>query len=220
MHIWDTFCVALHLRRFAMRFFIFMEVISMKNNSRSHVRVRALTEGAIMVSLAMVLNLISKPIFANMVNGGSVTLAMFPILLYAHRFGVGRGLLMGFAYGLLDMLFDGGYAWGWQSILLDYLVAYTALGLGGAFRGKDWGIFPGVVLGCLGRFAVHHISGITLYRIVEPTAVEGFGVFSNPHIYSLVYNGVYMLPNTVIALVIAGALFVPMKRFFAGSDIV
>ena len=190
----------------------------MKNNTRSHVRVRALTEGAIMVSLAMVLNLISKPIFANMVNGGSVTLAMFPILLYAHRFGVGRGLLMGFAYGLLDMLFDGGYAWGWQSILLDYLVAYTALGLGGAFRGKDWGIFPGALLGCMARFAVHYFSGVTIYKILVPTEVAGFGVFASPHLYSLVYNGVYMIPNTIIVLAIAGLLFVPLRRFFSGKD--
>jgi thiamine transporter len=120
------------------------------------------------------------------------------------------------------MLFDGGYAWGWQSILLDYLVAYTALGLGGLFRGKAWGIFPGVAVGCLGRFTVHHISGITLYRILEPTAVEGFeqlGAFADPNLYSLVYNGAYMLPNTVIALVLAGLLYVPLKKYFAGHDL-
>ena len=187
--------------------------------SKSHLRVRALCEGAIMLALAIVLNLVSKPIFANMPNGGSVSLAMFPILFYAHRWGLGNGLLMGFGYGLLDMLLDGGYAWGWQSIILDYLAAYTALGIGGLFRGKDWGIFPGVVLGCLGRFAVHHISGITIYKILVPTEVEGFGVFSNPHLYSLVYNGVYMLPNTIIAIVIAAILYVPLKKYFAGSDL-
>lgn len=187
--------------------------------NKSHLRIRALCEGAILLALAIVLNLVSKPIFANMVNGGSVSLAMFPILFYAHRWGLGRGLLMGFAYGLLDMLLDGGYAWGWQSILLDYLVAYTALGLGGLFRGKAWGIFPGIATGCLGRFIVHHISGVTIYRILVPTEVEGFGVFNNPHIYSLVYNGVYMIPNMVIAMVIAAILFVPMKKYFTGSDI-
>jgi thiamine transporter len=187
--------------------------------NKSHLRIRALCEGAILLALAIVLNLVSKPIFANMVNGGSVSLAMFPILLYAHRWGLGRGLLMGFAYGLLDMLLDGGYAWGWQSILLDYLVAYTALGLGGLFRGKAWGIFPCVAVGCLGRFAVHYFSGITIYKILVPTEVEGFGVFNNPHLYSLVYNGVYMIPNMIIAMVIAAILFVPMKKYFSGSDI-
>ena len=197
-----------------------MEVIFMSTNAtKSHLRIRALCEGALMLALAIVLNLVSKPIFANMPNGGSVSLAMFPILFYAHRWGLGNGLLMGFAYGLLDMLLDGGYAWGWQSIILDYLAAYTALGLGGLFKGKDWGIFPGVVLGCLGRFVVHHISGITIYKILVPTEVEGFGVFNNPHLYSLVYNGVYMVPNTIIAIVIAAVLFVPLKKYFAGNDL-
>ena len=189
---------------------------------RSHLRVRALTEGAIMLALAVVLNYLSGIIFASLPQGGSVTLAMFPLLFYVHRWGLGKGLLVCFAYGTLDMLLGKGYAWGWQSILLDYLVAYTALGLGGLFRGKTWGIFPCITVGCLGRFLVHHISGVTLYRIIEPTGIEGLeflGVFSNPHLYSLVYNGVYMVPNTVIALAIAGILYVPMKKYFAGHDL-
>ena len=187
--------------------------------NKNHLRVRALCEGAILLALALVLNWVSKPIFANMPNGGSVSLGMFPILLYAHRWGTGRGLLMGFGYGLIDMIFDGGYAWGWQSILLDYLLAYTALGLGGLFHGKAWGIFPGIATGCLARFAVHHLSGITIYKILVPTEITGFGVFTNPHVYSLVYNSVYMIPNTVIALAIAAALFVPMKKHLSANDI-
>ena len=196
----------------------------MANNvNLSHRRVRALTEGAIMLALAVVLNYLSGMIFASLPQGGSITLAMFPLLLYVHRWGVGRGLLVCFAYGTLDMLLGKGYAWGWQSIILDYLLAYTALALGGLFKGKAWGIFPDVAIGCLGRFIIHHISGVTLYRIIEPSGIEGLeflGVFSNPHLYSLVYNGAYMLPNTVIALVLAGALYVPMKKFFAGHDLI
>ena len=191
-------------------------------SNKNHLRVRALTEGAVLLALSVVLNYLSGIIFASLPQGGSVTLAMFPLLLYVHRWGVGRGALVCFAYGTLDMLLGGGYAWGWQSILLDYLVAYTALALGGFFKGKAWGIFPAVALGCLGRFVVHHISGITMYRIIEPTGIEGLewlGVFTNPHIYSLAYNGAYMLPNVVIALAIAGALFVPMNKQFAGKDI-
>ena len=196
----------------------------MSNNvTKNHLRVRALTEGAILLALAVVLNYLSAIIFGSLPQGGSITLAMFPLLLYVHRWGVGRGALVCFAYGTLDMLLGRGYAWGWQSILLDYLVAYTALCLGGFFKGKDWGIFPDVAIGCLGRFAVHYFSGITLYKIIEPTGIEGLeglGVFTNPHLYSIVYNGVYMLPNAVIALVIAAALFVPMKKYFSGKDIV
>ena len=187
--------------------------------SKSHLRIRALCEGAIMLALSIVVNYLSKIIFANMPNGGSISLAMFPILLYAHRWGIGRGILMGLGYGLLDMLIDGGYAWGWQSILLDYLLAYSVLGLGGIFKGKAWGIFPDILVGCCSRFAIHYLSGVTIYKILVPTEVTGFGVFSNPYLYSLVYNGVYMIPNTLIALAIAGILLVPMKKYFVGSDI-
>ena len=194
----------------------------MSKATSSHLRIQSLCEGAILLALAIVLNYLSKMLFANMPQGGSVSLAMFPLLLFAHRWGLSRGLLVGFAYGLLDMLIDGGYAWGWQSMLLDYLVAYTALGLGGFFRGKAWGIFPCVAIGCLGRFAVHYLSGVTLYRILEPTAVEGLetlGAIVNPHVYSVLYNGVYMLPNTLIALVLAALLFAPLKKYYAGADL-
>ena len=190
--------------------------------TKTHLRIQCLCEGAIMLALSVVLNYLSKAIFVNMPQGGSISLSMFPLLFFAHRWGVLPGLAVGFTYGLLDMLIDGGYAWGWQSMLMDYLVAYTALGLGGFFKGKAWGIFPGVAIGCLGRYLVHHISGITLYRILVPTAVEGLeslGAFSNPHVYSLLYNGVYMLPNTVIALVIAALLYAPLKKYFAGNDL-
>ena len=194
----------------------------MSKATSSHLRIQALCEGAILLALAIVLNYLSKMIFANMPQGGSISLGMFPLLLYVHRWGLGRGLLIGFSYGLLDMLIDGGYAWGWQSMLLDYLVAYTALGLGGFFKGKGWGIFPCITLGCLGRFGVHYLSGITLYKILAPTTVEGLeslGAIASPHVYSILYNGVYMLPNTSIALVLAALLLKPMGKYFSGHDL-
>ena len=184
--------------------------------AKSHLRIRALCEGAIMVALAFVMSFIK---LYELPNGGSLTPAMFPILLYALRWGLPQGLTAGFVFGLLQLLFDGAYAWGWQSMLLDYLLAFTPLGLAGLFKGKAWGIFPGTFIGCLGRFIVHHISGITIYRIIEPTAVPGLGIYDNAHLYSLVYNGSYMLPNMVLAMLLAGVLFVPMKRYFSGQDL-
>ena len=84
----------------------------MKNNAnKSHLRIRALCEGAILVALAFVLSFVK---LYELPNGGSLTPAMFPILLFALRFGLGRGLLAGFVFGLLQMIFDGAYAWGWQ----------------------------------------------------------------------------------------------------------
>lgn len=188
-----------------------------KTKKNSHLYIRALCEGAIMVALAQVLSFVK--LFPDLPNGGSITFASFPITLFAIRFGLGKGLLAGFALGLLQLISDGAYAWGWQSMILDYIVAYTPLGLAGLFKGKAWGIFPGAVLGNLGRFIVHYISGVTIYRIYEPTEIPGIGTFDNAALYSLIYNGVYMLPNMLLCIAVAGILYVPLKKFYAGNDL-
>ena len=193
-----------------------MEVsIPMANTNRSHLRVRTLCEGAIMVALAQALSYLK---FMQLPNGGSLTPAIFPIVFFALRWGLGQGLLAGFSFGLLQLIFDGAYAWGWQSMLLDYLVAFTPLGLAGLFRGKSWGLFAGTLAGCLARFAIHYISGVTVYKILAPTEFLNW-TFSSPALYSLVYNGSYMLPNTIITLLISVVLYVPLKRFILGLDL-
>ena len=190
----------------------------MQNNvNKSHLRIQSLCEGAILVAVAQILGYIK--LFPMWPNGGSITLAAFPIALYAVRWGVGRGLLAGFVFGILQLLMDEAYAWGWQSMLLDYLVAFTPLGLAGLFKGKAWGIFPGILLGNFGRFVVHYISGVTIYRIYEPTEIPGIGTFDGAELYSLVYNGSYMLPCALLALAAAALLYAPMKRYFAGNDL-
>ena len=191
-------------------------------SNKNHLHVRALTEGAILLALAVVLNYLSAIIFGSLPQGGSITLAMFPLLLYVHRWGVGRGALVCFAYGTLDMLLDGGYAWGWQSILLDYLLAYTMLGLGGAFREK---LPMGVALPCGAalaialRFVCHVLSGYILFSgwaewfftqdgfpAWGASLVEALSPNMLGFVYSLVYNGMYMVPE--ILLTAAAALLV------------
>ena len=184
-------------------------------NTKSHLRTRMLCEGALMVALAQILGYLK---LAEAPNGGSITFAMFPIILFAVRWGLRPGLMAGFLFGLLQLIFDGAYASGWQSMLLDYLLAFTPLGLAGLFKGKPWGIFAGTVVGCAGRFLVHYISGVTIYKILVPTAFMNW-TFTSPSFYSIVYNGSYMLPNTVIALAIAALLYRPMKRYILGQDI-
>jgi thiamine transporter len=73
-------------------------------------------------------------------------------------------------------------------------------------------------VGCAGRFAVHYISGVTIYKIIAPTEFLQW-TFTSPTAYSLVYNGSYMLPNTLIALVLAAVLYVPLKPFILGTDL-
>lgn len=176
---------------------------------------RALCEGAILVALAQILSYIK---LMELPNGGSLTPAMFPIILLAVRWGLKQGLLGGFVFGLLQFLFDGGFALGWQSMLGDYLVAFTLLGLAGVFCRHKWGIFPGIVLGCTARFLTHYVVGATLWAEWMPD--EFFNMtMTNPWIYSLLYNGSYMLPNMLLALIIATALYAPMRQYLTGADI-
>ena len=109
---------------------------------------RALCEGAIMVTIAQILSYIK---LWEMPWGGSVVLAMVPIILYAVRWGVGRGLLAGFVFGVLQFMFDGGFAIGWQSIVGDYLLAFTVLGLAGVMKGKKLGVFLGTLIAGVAR---------------------------------------------------------------------
>ena len=184
-------------------------------NTKSHLHIRMLCEGALMVAMAQVLSYVK---LMEAPNGGSITPAMFPIIFFAVRWGLRPGLLAGFVFGLLQLIFDGAYAWGWQSMLLDYLVAFTPLGLAGLFKRKPWGLFLGTVVGCTGRFLIHYISGVTIYKIVAPTEFLQW-TFTSPSLYSLIYNGSYMLPNTLIALVLAAVLYAPLKRFVLGADL-
>ena len=189
--------------------------MSTATNRKSHLYVRMLCEGAILLAMGLVLNALKLYQFP---NGGSVDLAMIPIFFFAIRWGVGPGLLVGFAFGLLQMFIDGAIAWGWQSLLLDYLVAFTPLGLAGLFRYRKGGIFAGTLLGCVLRFIVHYISGVTIYAIVAPTELFAM-TFTEPWMYSLAYNGSYMLVDTVICLAVFALLYNPLRKYFLAEDI-
>ena len=178
-------------------------------------RVRMLCEGALLVAAAQILSYVK---FLELPNGGSLTPAMFPVLLFAVRWGWKDGLLGGLVLGILQFTFDGGFALGWQSILGDYLLAFTALGLAGVFRGRRWGIFAGTVLGCAGRFLVHYVVGATIWAGHMPGEFLSM-TMTSPWFYSLLYNGVYMLPNMALALVIGALLYRPMGRYLTGADI-
>jgi thiamine transporter len=193
------------------------ETTKSKPQAKSHQSVRMLCEGALMIALALILNQLKLYQFP---NGGSITLEMLPIFIFALRWGVAPGLLVGFTFGLLQMFIDGAIAWGWQSLLLDYLVAFTPLGLAGLGKGKGTvGLYGGVILGALVRFVVHFISGITIYAIVAPT--ELFAVtFTSPWMYSLAYNGSYMLIDTALCVIVFAVMErTSLKRYLYGKDL-
>ena len=175
-------------------------------------KVRALTEGAVMMAVAEILSFL--PLY-KLPWGGSIDLAMLPIILYAVRWGFGPGMAMSFAHGLLQMLFEGGIAIGWQSIVGDFLVAYGVLGVAGLFKGK---FVPGTVVACVARFLVHYVVGATVWAEYMPEVFFGLKM-ATPWVYSALYNGAYMLPDLVMVLV-AGWLLMktPVRKYLTAAE--
>ena len=135
-------------------------------------------------------------------NGGSVTLASFvPIFIYAYVFGVRKGLLVGTIYGFLQIIEGGCYFEHIVQFLCDYLLAFASVGLASVFKkvakGKNWGIYAGIVLVIFTRFLMHTIAG--MYWYTEIAFIEALGI-------SIVYNGTYMLPELIITTAVVGLL--------------
>ncbi len=178
-------------------------------------RILRLTEGAVMLALATVLSLLK---LIDLPYGGSVTAASaVPLLLLSFRHGVGFGTFAGLAYGLLQLAFSSSLSyvtgvWSVVAVLvLDFIVAFAAVGLGGAFRrmkSQPLALTCGAVLYGAVRYLLHVISGATVWAGISiPTAAA--------LIYSVGYNATYMIPETIIAA--AGAYFLGTVLDFRGD---
>lgn len=179
----------------------------MKNNT-----LRTLTEGAILTALALALSYIKIPIgLAFGGFGGSVDLVMIPLIVFALRRGTLWGLGAGLVFGTLKFFLAGGVAVNWQSMLLDYSLAYMFVGFAGLLRGKKAQLPLGAFVGCAARFFIHFLSGVTIYAEYMPEEFMNM-VMVSPTVYSILYNGSYMLPNTVLAIIICALLKKPMEK--------
>ena len=184
--------------------------------STSRMKLRALTEGAVFVALAQILGYLK---LFELPNGGSICLAMLPIFIYCARWGFGKGMLASFAFSVLQLLLDGAYAWGWQSMIGDYILAFSVLGLAGLFHKQKYGFFTGTVAGCVARFLVAYIVGATIWAEYMPETFFGM-TMTTPWFYSALYNGAYMLPDCLILLVIGAVLLnTPAKKYITGQDL-
>jgi len=159
--------------------------------SRKTWTAKSMAYAALSIALAFVLSYIK---IWRMPNSGSVTLAsMLPLMLFAASYGVGPGLLAGAAYGMLQYL-QGGYFVHPIQFLLDYPLAFALIGLAGLYRflpkaWSKWSLYAAMVLGALGRCLSATLAGI-FYWDTAPWA-------------SLVYNGAYLVPDTLICIVLA-----------------
>lgn len=186
---------------------------------RNHTKVSAMVEGAVMVALAAVLSYIRV---LHLPWGGSVTLlSMLPIIVYSIRHGVVNGISAAFVFSLIQLgqgAVDGLFGWGLTPvmliacIMLDYILPFTLIGLGGMLRKRGTvGWITGTVCAVLLRFVCHFLSGVVIWHSVGKLW-EGFAT-DNEWLYSLLYNGAYMLPELVFTL--AGAIMllrIPQTR--------
>ena len=184
------------------------------NKSKSSLKLRCLVEGAIFVALAQVLGYLK---IWRMPWGGSVTLLMLPIFIYAVRWGVGPGLLAGFVLSILQFVLDQSFTLGWQGIVFDYLLAFTLLGLAGLASGKKGGIFWGSCAGAFGRFVSHYIAGATIWAEYMPEKFLGM-TMTSPWIYSAIYNFIYVGLSLAASLVVLAVIYVPLKKYFTKQN--
>ncbi len=183
--------------------------VSDRERTPHKVDVRALTYGAICVATSFVLSyikLFSAP------QGGSVTLAsMLPIMLYASMYGTRRGLLVGLVYGLLQFIQKPEITH-WAQVVLDYPVAFAVIGLAGISKHIPAGIMKlpiGTVIGGFARFVIHTLSGFLFFSEV---------LNGNALVVSAVYNGWYMLFDTLICFVLAFPVAAIVKRAGIGPQ--
>lgn len=174
-------------------------------------KLRALTECSIFIALSIVLSYLKIPIGLSFGGfGGSIDLVMIPLIVVACRWGLGWGLGSGLVFGTLKFFLAGGAAINWQSMLLDYSVAYMFVGLAGLIKRKPRQMWLAALIGCLGRFVIHFISGVTIYAMYME---DIFGLpMTNVWVYSALYNGSYMLPNTILAAVVCFVLGRSMEK--------
>ena len=154
-------------------------------------------EGAITIALAWALSYLEIDLWF---QGGSIGVTMLPLFLFAMRRGAGWGCVTGFVFGTLKFYMAGGWALSWQSMLLDYTVAYALVGLAGLYRAKGRSIIAPII-GGFARFAVHYVSGVTIYAQYMPEDFWGIPMAS-PFIYSGLYNGGYVAPSVALCCIL------------------
>ncbi|NCC86361.1 MAG: energy-coupled thiamine transporter ThiT [Clostridia bacterium] len=192
-----------------------------ENQKKQTNKTLRLTETAILIAIAVVLNELSVIKFP---FGGSVTVfSQVPIILLAFRYGTPWGILSGIIMGIFQMMFglkNFSYVTGIGAYIIlafsDYICAFGVLGLGGAFKNKiksqPIALVCGGVLASALRLAFHFISGVTIWSSYAPSNTIGAIIK-----YSITYNSSYMIPELIVTVI---GLFALGKIFdFTSQDI-
>lgn len=155
------------------------------------------TKQLVFSAVAMALGIVTSMIkLFHLPMGGSITLfSMLFIVLIGYWYGPEVGIMTSVAYGLLQFVIDPVF-YSIPQMLVDYPLAFGALGLSGFFHNSKHGLIKGYIAGVLGRYVFAFLSGLLFFSAYA----EGSGM-SAP-IYSLVYNGFYLIPEAIVTLVI------------------
>lgn len=147
---------------------------------------------AVLVGLAAALGMVK---LFHLPFGGSITLlSMLAATLCGYFCGTVKGLISGLALGLLNFIL-GPYIVHPVQVIMDYFLAYTALGLSGLTRNKPNGLISGYLIAVAARYFFSFLSGYIFFGAYAP---EGW----NPLLYSFVYQFFYLGVEAVITVII------------------
>ena len=170
-------------------------------DGKRKISTRALVFSAMAMALAMVTSMVK---LIDMPMGGSVTLcSMFFVCLIGYIYGLRTGLMAAIAYGFLQLVVDP-YIISIPQMFTDYIFGFGALGLSGIFSGKKNGMLIGYLAGALGRYFFTFLSGMIFF------GSNGAAYHMSAPVYSLAYNGAYLVPEAVITVIII--LMPPVKK--------
>ncbi len=198
----------------------------------------------VLIALATVLSFIKV---YELPYGGSITLfSMVPIVVLGYKYGVKWGVFSGVIYSVLQAILGAtqsnafaGLSGGNVLIMafLDYVVAFTVLGLAGMFKNKiknhTAAIAVGSGIAVFLRFIAHFFSGWILWgsyaesffaetmnNAFSQSVLDTFSGQSLAVVYSLVYNGSYMLPEILVTVLGVLALMAvkPVRKLIVNED--
>ena len=170
---------------------------------------RSITFAAVCIAMSFALSYLR---LLKMANGGAVTVAsLLPLMLYSYMFGTKKGVFAGMIYGVLQALQDP-YILHPAQFLLDYPIAFAAIGLAGMFARSTALKHPqtrfacgALVAGAL-RFLVHFLSGI--FAFGSTASIQPVWLFS------LIYQATY-IPLDIIIVIVVGVLVLSSKSFLS-----
>lgn len=181
-------------------FALFFLLVALLKIKQVRLSVSMAASSGLMLAMAVILTAFP---FYRMPNGGSVTLGgMLPLFFISFAYGPEVGMLVGFAYSLMNLVMAP-YILHPVQVLFDYPLPFMALGLAGCFpRHHMAGITAAVAV----RLFFHFLSGVVFFGSYAPAG-------TSIYLYSFVTNLTYLLPNLVICLVFYRLL--PVERFLS-----